>query len=114
MQDTNNGRLIIQAGLLPDVGAPEQGHPPAYVAVNRVLKSVRVPHPDQLHTSMDDAEGFTKANTLAWYARFDEPEVAATLHDIPAQILRCDGGEICPQSGTWWTSAKPDACGAFA
>ncbi|MCD5361062.1 DUF3396 domain-containing protein [Chromobacterium aquaticum] len=76
VQETDNGRLMIQAGVLPDVGAQEDGHPPAYVTVNRVLKSVRVPHPDQLHTGMDDAEGFTKANTLAWYARFDEVEKA--------------------------------------
>ena len=60
VQETDNGRLMVQAGVLPDVGAQEDGHPPAYVAVNRVLKSVRVPHPDQLHTSMDDAEGFTR------------------------------------------------------
>jgi hypothetical protein len=31
-----------------------------------------VPEPDQLHTAMDDAQGYTKQNTRAWYARFDE------------------------------------------
>ena len=107
VQETDNGRLMVQAGVLPDVGAPEDGHPPAYVAVNRVLKSVRVPHPDQLHTCMDDAEGFTKANTLAWYARFDDVMPAVNLPSpAPAGGLRCEAGLPCPESGIWWTPAK--------
>ncbi|WP_158274381.1 DUF3396 domain-containing protein [Chromobacterium sp. Panama] len=107
VQETDNGRLMVQAGVLPDVGAPEDGHPPAYVAVNRVLKRVRVPHPDQLHTCMDDAEGFTKANTLAWYARFDDAIPAASVPpQAPAGGLRCEAGLPCPESGIWWTPAK--------
>ncbi|QEL56036.1 DUF3396 domain-containing protein [Chromobacterium paludis] len=114
VQETDNGRLIIQAGALPDVGAPENGHPPAYVAVNRVLKSVRVQNPDQLHTCMDDAEGFTKTNTLAWYARFDD----APLTDAPTENaepagMRCEAGKPCPEDGIWWTPAKADSRRVF-
>lgn len=110
LQETNNGRLIIQAGPLPDVGAPESGHPPAYVAVNRVLKSIRVPNPDQLHTCMDDAEGFTKTNTLAWYARFDDvPQPDEPVEQTIPVGKRCEAGQPCPESGTWWTPAKENA-----
>lgn len=107
VQETNNGRLIIQAGILPDVGAPENGHPPAYVAVNSVLKSIRVPNPDQLHTCMDDAEGFTKTNTLAWYARFDDvPQPDEPAEQTVPVGKRCEAGQPCPESGMWWTPAK--------
>ncbi|WP_080509381.1 DUF3396 domain-containing protein [Chromobacterium subtsugae] len=110
VQETNNGRLIVQAGVLPDVGAPENGHPPAYVAVNQVLKPIRVPNPEQLHTCMDDAEGFTKANTLEWYARFDDAEPVPTMPaEAPASGLRCEGGNACPEGGIWWTPARTDS-----
>ncbi|PTU67137.1 hypothetical protein DB032_20505 [Chromobacterium sp. Panama] len=97
VQETDNGRLMVQAGVLPDVGAQEDGHPPAYVAVNRVLKSIRVPNPDQLHSCMDDAEGFTKANTLAWYARFDDATPVASLSpSAPAGELWRKAGQASP------------------
>jgi hypothetical protein len=114
LQETDNGRLIIQAGTLPDVGTPENGHPPTYVAVNRVLKSVRVQNPDQLHTCMDDAEGFTKTNTLAWYARFDDPPLPdAPVDNAAPTAMRCEAGKPCPENGVWWTPAKADSRRAF-
>jgi hypothetical protein len=75
VEETATGRWIVRAGIVPALGGPvaeRTGHPPEYVAVNRVLKAIRVPEPDQLHTAMDDAQGYTKQNTRAWYARFDE------------------------------------------
>ncbi|AOY02387.1 hypothetical protein BJP62_15895 [Jeongeupia sp. USM3] len=114
VEKTANGRLIIQAGLLPDVGGPERGHPPAYVAVNRVLKPIRVVNPDQLHTCMDDAEGFTKRNTLEWYARFDDLEAEpAVLAELTDAEQRCESERPCPRSGYWATPAKEDSRRAF-
>jgi hypothetical protein len=76
------------------------------VAVNRVLRPLRVPDPDQLHTCMDDHIGFTKSSTLAWYARFDDagdsdaaPVAAAS---VPGRtVLYGSPGQTVPRSGKW-------------
>jgi hypothetical protein len=113
-EETTAGRLIICAGLLPALGGPvseRTGHPPEYVAVNRVLKAIRVPEPDQLHTCMDDARGYTKKNSRAWYARFDQAELpgAAQAEESGASpvFLACEAGHPCPRSGYWRTPARP-------
>jgi hypothetical protein len=113
VEETKTGRLAIRAGVLPALGGPvseRTGHPPEYVAVNRVLKEIRVPEPDQLHTCMDDAQGYTKKNSLAWYARFDQAELpgaAQPEEKEPAVFLACEAGRPCPRSGYWWTPARP-------
>ena len=81
----------------------EDGLPPLYVAVNRVLKPLRIPAPDSLHHHMPDRESFDKERTAKWYARFDVPATDA----IPEPEHRARGlpGEEVPETGLWWTPA---------
>ncbi len=95
--------LIVQAGDYPSLGAVEDGLPTLYVAVNRVLKPLRIPVPDSLHHHMPDRESFDKERTAKWYARFDVPE-----HDVakvPQHRSRGLPGEEVPETGGWWTPA---------
>ena len=73
-----DGGLIVQAGDYPSLGAVEDGLPPSYVAVNHVLKPLRIPNPDSLHHYMPDRESFDKEHTAKWYARFDVPPTEAS------------------------------------
>ncbi|WP_230203439.1 type VI immunity family protein [Pseudomonas syringae] len=52
----------------------EDGLPAAYVAVNKVVKPVRIPNPDQLHSYSPYGNCFEKDSTDRWYARFDQEE----------------------------------------
>ncbi len=88
--------LIIQAGDYPELGEVEEGPPPAYVAVNRVVKPLRIPNPDQLHTYSPYGDCFEQEDTEHWYARFDE------FASTPA-------GEPCPLSGYWQIPADPNS-----
>ncbi|QEI09221.1 DUF3396 domain-containing protein [Pigmentiphaga aceris] len=66
--------LIIRAGGLPQLGAQYEPLPAQYVAVNRVVRAVRIPHPDPLHTYSPYGDCFDAESTAKWYARFDQPE----------------------------------------
>ncbi|HEC50552.1 hypothetical protein LCGC14_0443290 [marine sediment metagenome] len=94
----DNG-LIIRAGEYPALGAQEDGLPRAYVAVNRVVKPVRIPNPDQLHSYSPYGDCFDEESTRQWYARFDQDESVA-------QPTRIAGGKSCSHSGYWFTPAK--------
>jgi hypothetical protein len=63
--------LLIRAGDFPRLGAPEEGLPEPYVFVNRVLRVLRNPYPEALHTNVPGAPSANEANTRAWEARFD-------------------------------------------
>ncbi|AIF48809.1 type VI immunity family protein [Dyella japonica] len=65
--------LLIRAGAFPRLGAPEEGLPEPYVFVNRVLRVLRNPNPEQLHTHIEGVPSADDANTRAWEARFDLP-----------------------------------------
>ncbi|NQD95288.1 DUF3396 domain-containing protein [Pseudomonas sp. CrR25] len=92
--------LIVRAGQYPELGSVEDGPPPAYVAVNKVVKPVRIPSPDQLHSYSPYGDCFDEASTARWYARFDQPESAhATPERIPA-------GQPCSHTGYWFTPAQ--------
>lgn len=65
------GGLIIQAGEYPDLGAPEDGAPISYVAVNHVVKPIRTTELGSLHYYLPQQNGFDKSETVSWYARFD-------------------------------------------
>ncbi|MGY2293341.1 DUF3396 domain-containing protein [Pseudomonas sp. SDO528_S397] len=68
---TYNNGLIIRAGEYPELGALEDGPPAAYVAVNNVIKPIRITHPDQLHCASPYGTCFDQDSTHRWYARFD-------------------------------------------
>jgi Type VI immunity for VRR-NUC len=95
--------IIVRAGDYPALGAEEEGLPPLYIAVNRVLKPLRIPDPDQLHYHMPDRDSFDKERTLKWYARFDVPEAQEV--EQPGHRLRGLPSEEVPEAGQWWTPA---------
>lgn len=101
IQPYNNG-LIIRAGQYPELGASEDGLPVAYVAVNKVVKPVRIPNPDQLHSYSPYGDCFDQESTLRWYARFDQE----SEKDMPSSIL---AGQPCSLEGYWFTPAQPNS-----
>lgn len=110
-----NACLMIRAGDFPRLGAPEEGLPEPYVFVNSVLRVLRDPKPDALHTYIPDLPSADVKNARKWVARFDLPDAPPipeppTIVPPPAnreptrQSVR--GGDPCPEAGWWHTPAK--------
>ncbi|KVV48014.1 type VI immunity family protein [Burkholderia ubonensis] len=110
-----NACLMIRAGDFPRLGAPEEGLPEPYVFVNSVLRVLRDPKPDALHTYIPDLPSADVKNARKWLARFDLPDAPPipeppTVVPPPAnreparQSVR--GGNPCPEAGWWHTPAK--------
>ncbi|OJA91021.1 type VI immunity family protein [Burkholderia ubonensis] len=110
-----NACLMIRAGDFPRLGAPEEGLPEPYVFVNSVLRVLRDPKPDALHTYIPDLPSADVKNARKWVARFDLPDappipepptiVPPPVNREPArQSVR--GGNPCPEAGWWHTPAK--------
>jgi hypothetical protein len=100
---TYNNGLIIRAGEYPELGALEDGLPAAYVAVNKVVKPVRIPNPDQLHSYSPYGNCFEKDSTDRWYARFDQEETSSTS---PSRI---EAGQPCSKAGYWFSPAQANS-----
>lgn len=92
--------LIIRAGEYPELGAREDGPPAAYVAVNKVLRSVRIANPDQLHSYSPYGDCFDMESTARWYARFDQDDAASL------QPSRIEAGQPCTRTGYWFSPAQ--------
>lgn len=100
---TYNNGLIIRAGEYPELGALEDGLPGAYVAVNKVIKPVRIPNPDQLHSYSPYGNCFEKDSTDRWYARFDQEDMAPVIPE------RVEAGQPCTKTGYWFTPAQKNS-----
>ncbi|MBN3815945.1 DUF3396 domain-containing protein [Paraburkholderia sp. Se-20369] len=110
-----NASLLIRAGDFPRLGAPEEGLPEPYVFVNSVLRVLRDPKPDALHTYIPDLPSADTRNARAWVARFDLPG-AAPIPEPPSIVpaatsdslghASVPGGNPCPVAGWWQTPAK--------
>lgn len=94
--------LIIRAGRYPELGSSEEYLPAAYVAVNNVLKPLRISAPDQLHSYSPYGNCFEKESTDQWYARFDHDDDIST----PSRI---ESNQPCTKEGYWFTPAKPNS-----
>ncbi|MEQ5843633.1 DUF3396 domain-containing protein [Paraburkholderia acidicola] len=110
-----NACLTIRAGDFPRLGAPEEGLPEPYVFVNSVLRVLRDPKPDALHTYIPDLPSADRKNARTWIARFDLPDAppipeAPQIVPQPAKTERArhnvPGGSPCPEAGWWQTPAK--------
>ena len=97
------GGLIIRAGALPELGAIHEPLPVTYVAVNRVLKQLRNPKPDQLHTYSPYGNCFEQDSTERWYARFDQDDAHSKT---PARI---EAGQPCSAAGYWFSPAQANS-----
>ncbi|WJV26632.1 MULTISPECIES: DUF3396 domain-containing protein [Pseudomonas] len=100
---TYSNGLIIQAGEYPELGKLEDGPPPSYVAVNKVIKPIRIQNPDQLHPYSPYGDGFEEDSTARWYARFDQEDAQSK---IPARL---EAGQPCSVAGYWFTPAKANS-----
>jgi hypothetical protein len=87
--------LMIRAGVLPDLGGKGEPLSSAYIAVNKVIRPVRVRDTGCLHPCPVRGAAFTEQSTAQWYARFDEKPVAPVR-----------AGQPCPQSGHWFSNAR--------
>jgi hypothetical protein len=92
---TYDNGLMIRAGALPELGSRGEQPCTAYMAVNKVLKPIRVQDIGCLHPYPVRGKGFTEQSTAQWYARFDDKPVAAVR-----------AGQLCPQTGHWFSSAR--------
>lgn len=107
--------LLIRAGDFPRLGAPEEGLPEPYVFVNSVLRVLRPPKPDALHSYIPDLPSADTKNARAWVARFDLPDAPPIPEPpkiVPQPTKRgrarhnVPGGSPCPEAGWWQTPAK--------
>jgi hypothetical protein len=114
--------LLIRAGEFPRLGAPEEGLPEPYVFVNSVLRVLRNPKPDSLHSYMPDVPHADKKASRHWRARFDlpgappiptPPEVVPQPGERPVTSTKREapvpGGEPCPEAGWWFTFAQSNS-----
>lgn len=97
------GGLIIQAGDHPQLGEVQEGAPKSYVAVNQVVRSLRIQEPDQLHQYSPYGNCFEEENTAEWFARFDRED---SDHNSPSRV---ESGQPCSKAGFWFTPAKENS-----
>ena len=118
-----DGGVFIQAGALPEPGHRDDGPPPAYVWLNRVLKPVRAPamaycmgdEPGQLGIDQGAQGYFTRFDAAS--EKLGMPPVSQVANDAArsgsppspdaaAPGLRCEAGQPCPRTGFWFTPAR--------
>ncbi|SHN19387.1 Protein of unknown function [Pseudomonas asturiensis] len=90
----SNG-LMIRAGAVPELGGRDKSVPKAYMAVNKVIKPIRLQDTGNLHPYIVPGTGFNEDTTAQWFARFDEKVLPPV-----------DAGHACPQSGYWFSNAQ--------
>lgn len=87
--------LLIRAASVPQLGGPDEEPAKACVAVNRVIRPVRLQDTGNLHPYLAPGLGFNEQTTAQWYARFDEKPVPPI-----------DAGQPCRKSGYWFSNAQ--------
>ncbi|QDL53947.1 type VI immunity family protein [Rhodoferax aquaticus] len=106
--------LLIRAGDLPRLGAPEEGLIEPYAFVNRAVRSLRIPEHGGMHTYMEAVERADSDNTQAWITRFDLPEDGPVRPWQPGDVVRqappretlsAQPGQAVPRAGVWQTPA---------
>ncbi|MBI6853524.1 DUF3396 domain-containing protein [Pseudomonas cichorii] len=100
---TYSNGIIIKAGEYPQLGRLEDGPPLPYVAVNKIIKQIRIQQPDQLHPYSPYGNAFEKESTARWYARFDQDDDQS---NTPARI---EAGQPCSKTGYWFTPAQANS-----
>lgn len=95
--------LIVRAGNVPDLGSINEALPAAYISVNQVFKSLRIPTPDQLHTYSPYGNCFEEDSSARWYSRFDQEE---NRSKSPARL---EAGQPCSVAGYWFTPAQKES-----
>lgn len=119
IDDLNCGQWI-ELGAQPELYPVEDGVPELPILLNQLLRPLRHSKLDLLgfgEWDGDPNERFTLADSQRWLARFDEdsdwptPQIRGRAPDAPRiepAASHVIGGEPCPLTGWWRTTAKHD------
>lgn len=92
------GGLLIRAGQYPDLTPLTAGLSPHYLAVNQLIRPIRV-QPQEGHSLHSyGVNQFDEQSTLAWYARYDQG---------PLSLSPLESGTPALVSGNWTTPSFP-------
>ncbi|WP_058913353.1 type VI immunity family protein [Entomohabitans teleogrylli] len=88
--------LLIRAGQFPDLTPAVEGLSPHYLAVNQLIRPIRVVPQEGHSLHFYGVNQFDEQSTIAWYARYDQGplQVSPLKSDTPALV-----------SGYWKTGA---------
>ncbi|MGL4528956.1 MAG: type VI immunity family protein [Citrobacter freundii] len=92
------GGLLIRAGQYPDLTPLTAGLSPHYLAVNQLIRPIRV-QPQEGHSLHSyGVNQFDEQSTLAWYARYDQG---------PLSLSPLESGTPALVTGNWTTPSFP-------
>ncbi|MBC3379360.1 DUF3396 domain-containing protein [Serratia fonticola] len=92
------GGLLIRAGQYPDLTPLTAGLSPQYLAVNQLIRPIRV-QPQEGHSLHSyGVNQFDEQSTLAWYARYDQG---------PLSLSPLESGTPALVTGNWTTPSFP-------
>lgn len=90
--------LLIRAGQYPDLTPLTAGLSPQYLAVNQLIRPIRV-QPQEGHSLHSyGVNQFDEQSTLAWYARYDQG---------PLSLSPLESGTPALVTGNWTTPSFP-------
>ncbi|MGQ6551035.1 DUF3396 domain-containing protein [Serratia sp. JSRIV001] len=92
------GGLLIRAGQYPDLTPLTAGLSPQYLAVNQLIRPIRV-QPQEGHSLHSyGVNQFDEQSTLAWYSRYDQG---------PLSLSPLESGTPALVTGNWTTPSFP-------
>ncbi|CAI2040240.1 Protein of uncharacterised function (DUF3396) [Serratia fonticola] len=92
------GGLLIRAGQYPDLTPLTAGLSPQYLAVNQLIRPIRVKHQEGHSLHFYGVNHFDELSTQAWYARYDLG---------PLSLSPLESGTPALVSGNWTTPSFP-------
>ncbi|WP_081375817.1 type VI immunity family protein [Serratia fonticola] len=92
------GGLLIRAGQYPDLTPVVAGLSPHYLAVNQLIRPIRVKHQEGHSLHFYGVNHFDELSTQAWYARYDQG---------PLSLSPLESGTPALVSGNWTTPSFP-------
>ncbi|MFS7158594.1 MULTISPECIES: type VI immunity family protein [Serratia] len=92
------GGLLIRAGQYPDLTPLAAGLSPQYLAVNQLIRPIRVKHQEGHSLHFYGVNHFDELSTQAWYARYDQG---------PLSLSPLKSGTPALVSGNWTTPSFP-------
>lgn len=92
------GGLLIRAGQYPDLTPLTAGLSQQYLAVNQLIRPIRVKHQEGHSLHFYGVNHFDELSTQAWYARYDQG---------PLTLSPLESGTPALVSGNWTTPSFP-------
>jgi hypothetical protein len=92
------GGLLIRAGQYPDLTPLTAGLSPQYLAVNQLIRPIRIKHQEGHSLHFYGVNHFDEISTQAWYARYDQG---------PLSLSPLESGTPALVTGNWTTHSFP-------